>query len=53
VIGGEIAWGIFEQGFIENGSGKIIEISGDQCLVDLENQPAKLWERMSATKPAP
>jgi ATP-dependent exoDNAse (exonuclease V) beta subunit len=36
-----------------HGSGKIIEISGDQCLVDLENQPAKLWERLSATKPAP
>jgi len=36
-----------------HGPGKIIEISGDQCLVDLENQPAELWERLSGVKPAP
>jgi F-box protein, helicase, 18 len=34
-----------------HGPGKIIEISGDQCLVDLENQPAELWERLSRLKP--
>ena len=34
-----------------HGPGKIVEISGDQCLVDLENQPAQLWERLSRLKP--
>lgn len=33
-----------------HGPGKIVEISGDQCLVDLENQPAQLWERLSGLK---
>jgi F-box protein, helicase, 18 len=30
-----------------HGRGRIIEISGEECLIDLEKQPARLWERLS------
>ena len=34
-----------------HGPGKIIEISGEECLIDLEKQQARLWERMSRLAP--
>lgn len=33
-----------------NGPGRVIEISPTQCLVDLENQPARIWLRLNDLK---
>lgn len=33
-----------------NGPGKVIEIARTQCLVDLENQPARIWLRLNDLK---
>ena len=33
-----------------HGPGKVIEISETECLVDLENQPARIWLRLSELK---
>ena len=35
---------------VPNGLGTVVEISGDMYLVDLENQTARLWERLSSIK---
>ena len=34
-----------------HGPGRIIEISGEECLIDLEKQPARLWQRLSRLAP--
>lgn len=33
-----------------NGPGRVIEVSSSQCLVDLEDQPARVWLRLSELK---
>ncbi len=33
-----------------SGVGIVVEISGDMCLIDLEKQVAKIWERLSSLK---
>lgn len=33
-----------------SGVGKVIKISGDMYLVDLENQLANIWERLTSIK---
>jgi len=35
---------------IPNGVGTVVEISGDMFLIDLENQLAKVWERLTSIK---
>ncbi len=35
---------------IPNGIGVVVEISGDMYLVDLENQVARVWERLTSIK---
>jgi hypothetical protein len=35
---------------IPNGTGTVVEISGDMYLIDLENQVAKVWERLTSIK---
>ncbi|MGO9535264.1 MAG: hypothetical protein ACLP3B_29345 [Syntrophobacteraceae bacterium] len=35
---------------IPNGVGIVVEISGDMYLIDLENQLAKVWERLTSIK---
>jgi hypothetical protein len=35
---------------IPNGVGTVVEISGDMYLIDLENQLAKVWERLTSIK---
>ncbi len=35
---------------IPNGIGTVVEISGDMYLIDLENQLAKVWERLTSIK---
>jgi hypothetical protein len=35
---------------IPNGIGIVVEISGDMYLVDLENQLARVWERLTSIK---
>jgi hypothetical protein len=34
-----------------NGIGIVLKISNDMYLIDLENQPSQLWERLSSLKP--
>ncbi len=36
---------------IPNGIGVVIEIKEDMFLIDLENQLANVWERLSSIKP--
>ncbi len=35
---------------IPNGIGTVVEISGDMYLIDLENQLAKVWERLTSIR---
>lgn len=35
---------------IPNGVGTVVEISGDMYLIDLENQLANVWERLTSIK---
>ncbi len=35
---------------IPNGIGIVVEILGDMYLVDLENQPAQVWERLTSIR---
>lgn len=35
---------------IPNGVGTVVKISGDMYLVDLENQVANIWERLTSIK---
>lgn len=35
---------------IPNGVGTVVEISGDMFLIDLENQFANVWERLTSIK---
>jgi hypothetical protein len=35
---------------IPNGVGTVVKISGDMYLVDLENQLANIWERLTSIK---
>ena len=35
---------------VPNGFGTVEEIDGDMYLIDLENQPAKIWERLTSIK---
>ncbi len=35
---------------IPNGIGTVVEISGDMYLIDLENQIANVWERLSSIR---
>ena len=35
---------------IPNGVGTVVEISGDMFLIDLENQFANIWERLTSIK---
>jgi hypothetical protein len=37
---------------VPNGIGTVVEIENDMYLIDLENQPARLWERLSSIKMA-
>lgn len=34
-----------------NGAGIVVKISNDMYLVDLENQPSQIWERLISIKP--
>lgn len=43
--------GLNDRVLIPSGIGTIVEISGDLCLVDLENQVANVWERFTSIKP--
>jgi hypothetical protein len=35
---------------IPNGIGTVVKISGDMYLIDLENQFANIWERLTSIK---
>jgi hypothetical protein len=35
---------------IPNGVGTVVKISGDMYLIDLENQLANIWERLTSIK---
>jgi len=39
-----------ERVLIPNGIGTVSEISGDMYLIDLENQVADVWERLTSIK---
>ncbi|MEN6439735.1 MAG: hypothetical protein ABFD97_14265 [Syntrophobacter sp.] len=40
-----------EKVLIPHGVGIVSEISGDMYLIDLENQVANVWERLTSIKP--
>lgn len=42
---------ISERVWTPSGMGTVVEISEDMYLIDLENQVANVWERLSSLKP--